>query len=165
MCFRHLLNRLMPHDPTYHILLVFSGASVSPNRLSRSFAALINRQWYRLLHLSFPTSYARWAHARTLVAETPSQRRGLSRQRRQQKELINQAAGWFVSGHRLTMLGFCFSVSISLNCVLLLLLLCCCSAATLLLFCCSYSCCCYSCCFSPVGAAAAPLLLLCCCCF
>ncbi|KAL8425243.1 hypothetical protein Efla_002309 [Eimeria flavescens] len=106
---QHLLYKLMPYDPTYHVLIKFYGVPTTPNRLTRALPASINRLWLTILLRSFPSTYARRPLRQTVVAAGPSQRPEVKRVKRRKKAMHEEAAGWFVSTHRVTMLGFCYS--------------------------------------------------------
>ncbi|KAL8451390.1 hypothetical protein Emag_002735 [Eimeria magna] len=75
---QHLLYKLMPFDPTYHVLIKFYGVPTTPNRLTRALPLSLQNE----------------------------QILGGARRKRTLQEA---AASWFVSTHRVTMLGFCYS--------------------------------------------------------
>lgn len=113
---RHLLYRPMPYDPTYHILVKFFGLPNVPSRLARALPANVNRLWLTVMSRSFPTFYKHWAQRRAAVVATPRQRQGLSKlRRRRNKSAHEEAAGWFLSTHRVTLHGFCFSVRLRIQ--------------------------------------------------
>ncbi|KAL8443365.1 hypothetical protein Emed_006889 [Eimeria media] len=107
---QHLLYKLMPFDPTYHVLIKFYGVPTTPNRLTRALPSSVNRLWVTVLSRSFPSVFPTLTRRRVFKRSKEMQKEQIRKGGARRKRALQEAAAsWFVSTHRVTMLGFCYS--------------------------------------------------------